>query len=377
MTILIHLFPMIIYLFVFSISLLMLNWASGNRQIRTSRWFLLYLLLALFPPIFLAAARSPEIGTDTSNYLYFFHEVVNQKVTYVSFVESHLNVEQGFLLFVYLFGQLFRNDLWFLFATHCLVLIPLFYAGYKLKNMVSLPFALFFFLFLFYNESLNLMRQYIAMSFIVLAVVYMILNKKIKCIIVTIIAISFHYTAVISILIFLIYYLCKKFPINKYVITYFVLLAFLIYSLVNIASYLDIIFPSGSDYSEKYAEYLTGQTGNISSLSTAIVYASIAGVLFVRRKRFDSHQFDFFFLLALLAFLFNFLSMYSKTLYRMSLYFSLFACLSMPIVFRRMKYRFDVITIFMELLAVAYWYFAVVVHGSNQTYPYVSTFLID
>ena len=350
----------------------MLNWFSGKREIYTSKWYWIYVLFALFPPLFLAAARSPEIGTDTSNYLYFFHEVVNQKVTYISLVESHLNVEQGYLLFVYICGRIFTDDFWFLFATHCLVLIPLFYAAYKLKDVISLPFALFFFLFLFYNETLNLMRQYIAMSFIVLAVAYLLLNKKIKCLIAIVIALLFHYTAVVSLLVFLVLYLSKKFPIKKFTTAYIFLFSVIIYSLVNVASYLDFIFPSGSDFSEKYSEYLTGQTGSISSLSTAIVYASIVCVLFVKRKQFRLQLFGFFFLLALLAFLFNFLSMYSKTLYRMSLYFGLFTCLSMPMVLKRNKHKLDVITFCMEFLTVFYWYFAVVVHRSNETFPYVS-----
>ena len=363
---------MTIYLFVFALSLFFAQWGNRKRPTEESRKY--FILFALMLPVLLAAMRSSTIGTDTSNYLGMFHDASAANMSFSFLASSHPDVEKGYLLFVFLCGQLFNNDMWFLFATHCIIILPLFYAAYKFSDRISLTLSLFIFLALFFNESLNLMRQYMAMSLIVLSQTFIIQNKKIKGVLFLMAAISIHYTAVIAMLIMGIYYLTKHFPIRKHILIYSLIVVFLIYSLVNIAAYLDVIFPSGSDFSEKYAEYLSGKSNSISSLSTAIVYAVILGVLFYKRTNWNSSLLDFFFMLAIMAFLFNFLSMYSKTLYRMSLYFSIFTCISIPLVLygrKGIKKEYVTLPLFVALLAF-YWFFSVVIHGSNDTYPYVS-----
>lgn len=364
---------MIIYLIVFTIALLLLKRSIvQNHFSKTLCYF-----GALFLPVMLAALRAPSIGTDTSDYLTLFHVASTNNLSYSDFIDTYSGFEQGFALLVYLCGKLFTDEIYFLFICHSLIILPFFYAVLKWGNGKTITLSLFIFFFLFYNESLNLMRQYIALSFTILSVMFLFQRKTTKALLFLLFSVSFHNTAMLILVIFAIFYLTKVLPIKKHGIVYSILLVLGICALSNLAFYIDNVSKLflTDNYAEKYAVNFKNSKGATSSLSTMIIYGMILIFFFSRRRNKSCAMLDFFFIMALMAFLFNFLSVYSVTLYRLSLYFNIFSCISIPLYIRDQKGQPTLWSPILYGLFIFYWIFAVVIHGSNETYPYSSIIL--
>lgn len=148
----------------------------------------IFLWLSMLPFLYVAASRY-EVGTDYSVYEKLQIPMLLKGVDYK-------------LQFEYLYQYLIRlgvslgNTQWVFILTHLVLLIFLWLC---LKNFsTDLRMSIFIFMFgAFYNTSLNIMRQFIAIAIFLYAIKFIIDRNLIKYIIMIAIGFLFHKTAII------------------------------------------------------------------------------------------------------------------------------------------------------------------------------------
>lgn len=365
-----------IYIVVFLLSLVFTHLASRAKG-RFAQ--IIFSILALLFPVLLAGFRDSTVGTDTQNYITFFDIAIGQP-SLKNYIDSVPDLEIGYVLLTYLSAKITLFSQVYLIIVSAFILIPVYLAAFNLKNKLNPTMVMSVFYLLFYNESLNLMRQYLAMGIILLAVSYLILNKKMLFFIGMSIAISFHTTAILALPIYFIPRLVNSRPIRKNALLY-VIVSIILIAFVMGGNWMGIGF--GMGLNDRQMSYLENSSNSSISMSTFIVYFTVFAALFYKsmKQRQLNYLVDFYTVMSLIALSLLLTSLFSHTFYRFSLIFSVASCLSIPSVCYRTDNNIIIkpyskgVTAILLLLFFAYWYFAVVIRGSNETYPYNSILL--
>ena len=302
---------MIPYLIVF-LSVSMFSFIidfSKSQYIKIScLFFILIAFLSLY------YYRDYNIGTDTLNYVPIFEDIfiANNLLEY----SAEFDIEIGFSTAVY-FISLFSKDHFFIFVClTAIIYINLIVAFYKYKLSSTLFFASLFCVFPIYFSSFNILRQAIALSFVMLAVSFLLRNKNKYFLLFCFFAFLFHYSSIFVVLFYFIY----KF---RYLIVKFWYIAvFGAFAVV----YVFFGYIVGSF--DKYSGY--GAVDSVTSPVGALLnlfYISIFFIALYMRKYISFLRSDFHFFLATYGFFVS-LSLYflvaaflNQGMVRASLYF--------------------------------------------------------
>lgn len=173
----------------------------------------LFLLISIFIPCIIAGMRDINIGTDLKvyvNYQYIITKNFDNFISYISFLQ--VDFMYGLLTFIsskIIYDFNFHLFIIQLINTICFVK---FINSVKFNTDSNLNYALAFFIYLvtFYFKSLNLVRQHLAISFILLFYTYYLKGKNKTAIIFFIISVLFHSSAIIALLIPIILNITKK-----------------------------------------------------------------------------------------------------------------------------------------------------------------------
>jgi hypothetical protein len=171
---------MLIYLIGFSLSLGIAAIIQGwpKKSIGFAFWSFVVILI----PCLIAGLRAAAIGTDTMSYAQPLYSLAVNNDTFNGFYNSMYwragwrwsgpsDFEVGYVVLVWLAAKLFQSFQMLLFLTEALSVVPIYIAISKRRSNYSLCLTLLMYYFLFFNQSLNMMRQYIAMAFVFLAVI--------------------------------------------------------------------------------------------------------------------------------------------------------------------------------------------------------------
>lgn len=252
-----------------------------GKTIKINNW--IYIYIVSFMLIAVAGLRDVSVGIDTFQY-----ENTYDKIKLLSFSELFEadQVEHGYMLLQYTIEQLF-GDFQFL-----LIFVAILYVGtvsrliYKYSCSPLMSYILFIG-FGFYTFGMSTIRQTIAMAIILIAFEYMKEKNLKKFLISTILASTFHVTA----LIFLPCYWFVKFKLNKKILLLIIVVAIVLCGLQDkIRGILNI-----------YArlEYSTVQTGGFG-MYFFIVFTVILGIVyripFIKEN--DYNKYFFFMMIA-------------------------------------------------------------------------------
>ena len=149
--------------------------------------------------------RNFSIGLDTYTYNEIISDVINfNGISEIIPYSMKNNLEPGFIFTTYLFG--FVGNVSFIFTFFSiLIYFNYCYVLSKIKINPVLYFLSFFSYFGVYLWSLNILRQMIAVSFVVLASYFLTEGKNRKFVFLILIASLFHYSAIFCILFYFIY----------------------------------------------------------------------------------------------------------------------------------------------------------------------------
>ena len=184
-----------VFLFLF----LLLTVLFSRREKRASRWLL---FLSAFALIAVAALRDLDVGTDTIHYYMSFHHMRDSN-------------ERGESLYYWLvdFFSKYSNYDVFMWFNYSVIIGGVAFIIYHLSD--NSFFSLFLYVALgFYTQSFNIMRQYLAISAVFVAVYYFSKNRSKKGLLYFLLAVFIasliHRTSILGLLFIPILYINNK-----------------------------------------------------------------------------------------------------------------------------------------------------------------------
>ena len=259
------------------------------------------------------------------------------------------------------------------------VILPLYVAVRKDKN-TSLGMAMFVFCMAFYNPSMNMMRQSIAMSLGVLGFEYWKNAEKKNAFICVIIAFLFHTSSLLILLIYLLYdYIVKGTTlsitgnnVSKRNETPRMLISMGIGFVVMIMMSAIVSALSAVGFGE-YVSYVTGKLVFMPNQLLIRIPQIILIIWSYRYLRKDGEDISFFLVMEVYAVLFSQFTSVSGYGGRIALYFAIFEVLVISQAMSALKPRKSGIIIRPLIIGyyMFYWWYYFVFVGAHQTVPYI------
>lgn len=370
-----------IYIFTFIISLIFIYIALCFRKNRF--FFLLFSAIGICIPCLLAGLRDYSIGTDVNVYVAPLFRAGSYFDSFRSFILNKSSTVNDilYLALAYLCRKVTNNITIFFFMSELLVILPIYKSLLMLnEKKQGILLGLFIFFMFFFNQSLNMARQSIAISFTILSMACLVKGKKVGQWLTFFIAILFHSSAIVTLLLFLynnilnsnkIDVRIKK--ISKIIITIIVMLfvlflprivIFLIkIGILNEAHYMDIL-----------TRYVIFNINWVNLLFYILIFIYIR----LNNKRLSTKfkNWDFFEFMSLLSIIVlqsGTVIKYAERIGYYIFYTILFLVLpqSMPEDLQKMK-KNDLLNIFLLMLIFSfYWIFWIIILKYHQTYPFV------
>lgn len=369
------------------------TWKASNADGKEhKKRFLIYSVISILLPSILAGARNNTVGTDMQVYGdYYFHFA--QKTGFLEFVFPSSG-EYLYNLLVYTISHLSTNIFWQYFAFELLVVIFVFLALYE-NNKRTMWFGMAIYYLLFFNTTLNYMRQSIAIALILYAYKYIKERDFKKYLTFVIISFLFHSSGVIAIFLYLLNILLTKPNYSKKSKNMSVPVVFktkgiaaFIELLVIFISILIVVYATNvvqslqgiQVFNGKYDDYFNtvGRIGGIDIVYIAFFMPFILWGLLNRKYLMRNNlQHRFVFSVFCIGYIISQLVRLGGYIYRINMYFSYFAVLYIPEIIYSIKNRkqriiFILISIFILFL---YWYYYYIFRLNNETYPYTSNML--
>lgn len=183
----------ILYGMILFISLLF----NAFREMETSKKKV-YLIITLGILAFMSMFHASNVGNDTQNYIALYIRISNSNI--FSYI-SNSDIEPGYLLYDWMISKVFR-DYQYIFIISGLFI---YYSYYRFINQwVSAP-GLFVCLFIGMNSfdfNLSTQRQAISIALLLYAFDYCYNRKLFPFLLITGLAISFHYSSIIFLFIY-------------------------------------------------------------------------------------------------------------------------------------------------------------------------------
>lgn len=379
---------MYIYILCFIVSSFCI-WQS--EIVKSKKIKILFEVLGILIICTLAGLRSDEIGTDVGIYckpLYeqaetstSFRDYLSKRVTNSRIVSDY---EIGFITLVFLCAKIFENFQILLFAIQLLIVVPIF-KGIKIiskkeNNRIWLSMLIFY--CMFYNVSLNLMRQFIAIGFIFLGTANLISNenkKNIKFVICLLIGFLFHSSALMGLLIYALYKVInhsyKKVRIGniniplKQIATVLISITG-IFLLINNNILVTILNLFDMQYYTRYIE------GNVSFLTSTVFKLLPVIFLFAfsnkKELKNKNNNYYFYILLFLYSVIVDQFTSVNVFAARIAFVFAIFNIISFSEMVYSLKRNVNikVAKTFIFIYISAYWYYYFVYEGGHETIPY-------
>ena len=206
-----------IYITTFAFSCVLLKQFSKYRVVLKARdRYRIYLslaVLAVLPPCILAGLRSPDIGADVRTYvIYGFDRAMDYTSLWELFNNHRLELFYEGLMYIV---SRFTDDIHWLHFVSSLIIVYGVYSFIKtFGNKISISLALYTFYALYFNQSLNTIRQWIATGIFLFSIKYMKERRLVPYILCSICALLFHNSAIILFLIYPMYQLTREHDIS-------------------------------------------------------------------------------------------------------------------------------------------------------------------
>lgn len=356
-----------IYLIMFLTSGLFYSIAEKRADIGKN--YKIYLFLSGILPIILAALREEHIGTDVLYYLKGLYLGVPNHTTLRSYIIKYGNFEPLFLALVFYTTKIFGNIYAVQGVIHIFIICPVFYViwNYRKRSKSTLSLAVFY--FLFYMNTLNIMRQSIAIALCLLSFLELRKKKYLYFALCQVLAIGFHKTAIVNLFLIGIYLLMKS-SMRKF---YFGVL--LTAMCIMMLYYEQIIYFLGQYFSFIPKRYLSDSymlgSGNLS-MPGFIYYGVNFVTIFLNSKQNDEWS-KYLKVLTILSFLGQGLTYSMGVAVRIALYWNYYSIFTMPmfekIIAKNRMSQWIFFLIFCCFIMM-YWYYNFVFLGYAEVYPY-------
>lgn len=373
-----------IYLTCFTSSIYFFKRAAiiNERNAGKKKIYIFYVFLAIMIPCLLASLRDYSVGVDTQNYAFNIPSFAINNHDFKSiYISNGGGTEILFDLLIYLLTFFPINGHIILFILQLLTILPIYMAATKLKNKLMVPLLMGTYFFLFFNNSLNLSKQSISCSFILLGIAYAYSdlednNKNIKYYICLVISVLFHKAAIFGVLLTVICRLAGK--SNKSVLIKFLVYSFAIIFPLFFTEFIRLLINSGI-LSARFLNYVdlfvtNGENSefHINPFSYYFIIEIVLRLsliviplLFLKKSR--RNQFERFLemtqILGFLIYVVVLFSMHINYGQRISMFLEYFSILFIPFCVENWRIKYNQRMILIYSVLVIYWLIWIVFLG--------------
>ena len=341
--------------------------------------FIFFSILSIAVTVLLAGLRDISVGTDTSHYFYNLWTEATRSRSLWSFMKVYFKYYSSKeFLYAFLLGttaKLTGNFNVFLTLVHLIIVGGVYIGLIRLKRYASPPFCLLLFYLFYYNHSLNIIRQYMAMA-ILFAFTDDLLNRNFKRYLLAVfLAMMMHNSAflgIIPLILFQILYpkhRMRAIPLQHRIIMYLLMIAafFMLRPIAGVLIKIGIA-------SQKYIFYLesNGKNSYIVARMLSLIEIIVIFIFVQSFRRYQSE--DDFFLACTIAFALLY-QIASNIQFgrRIPLYFCLNNICSLGILTKCPKMRGNSLVIQGTIIVVAfaYWVLMFLHYNTSDTIPYI------
>lgn len=383
---------MLFYLIVFVVCIIGF-YISEHLVKKQQKFSTIFAFMSILIISLVAGLRGEDVGVDVKVYIINYCQIA-QYMKKLSDVlnSSMLNIggEIGFGLLLYICTRFKYSVQLILFFIQLLTVYPIYKACTLIKTKhekFSITLGMATYLFLYFNNTLNNMRQSVAIAFMILGMSLITVNKKkIKNYIPFIIAIFFHKSSLIGIMLLAIikylYYNKKKmkklpiFILNISIIS----IPLLIQSLYNLAVRLGL----SNDHFDYYADVFIFRSIEKNWFTEPFSLYSLAFVLFIilfslvlifgkekYKDENDNSDENFYTNIVLYGYLIYLIVLFSfKTMYgiRISIMLDMFNIIALPLTISHSKYKIS--KIILVTLLILCWFILIIKLGWSGSHVY-------
>lgn len=337
-----------------------------KKNQKSKKLFLIYISI---PMILVMGLRSSTVGVDTIAYVRNFNIIRNLNWTDFGInLYSHGNAghyEFGYYYLNKVIGVMSSNPQLLLFIVAIIIVSSINFAIYHLSDDVLLSVSLFQ-TFGFFCYSMALMRQFIAVSILMISFYYFVQNKFKMAFLTVCVASLFHTTALIFIIVYILLILSRKFGTNRFVVT-----------LVG-CTVLPVIYNLIITFVPRYQFYLTYQAKEYisSGIFSLFIFVLIILPMFMRKSGFDvfcQNELDAYLIqLLIVGIAINLFSSKIQMLGRVVYMFTIFIIFYVPRLFKFIKRKDNqiIIKIIIYIAQVIY-YFNFLYNSTASVCPYL------
>ena len=326
-----------------------------------------YILLAVFLPIFIASVRANEVGVDMLAYVIPWYNSASKFDSFWKFCEYCVDSKEYFYYaLIYfpsrIFGSLFPS----LFIQQILIMYGVVSAllYFKRTYKIQLTYAYALYLFFYYNESLCIMRQSIAVSFGLFALTFLLEEKVKKFILCSVIAFLFHNSILAFCLACFGFYLINKNVYRKWMKALCYGLALM--ALSSLSFITDLII--SLNVNERFVERLVEGDQNQGGYLTIALYAFFVFIPFFLKYFLGKKiHIDYVWIFPVVGFIFVVLAKQSTYFSRMS--YPFLCCLIITLA-HSLKNQ-TILKYVILLLVISYWYYDNAISDTWVTYNYI------
>lgn len=367
-----------IYLFCFIISAGFAFFASKAEN-RKNFYILSFFSIAVM--VALAGFRDYTVGTDTYNYLHksmYWGGAVSADSLW-DYFKFYFPLGYGEPLFAILVGviaQLTGSYTFFLIVCHTIILVCVYIGIFRFKEYVNPAFVLLVYYLLYYNHTLNMTRQYIAVSIVFCFLADIPQNKIVRFCIVVLVAMLFHTTAILALMIPLIYFFLYK-DFRKIKVSMYqrkIALTVIVGMVVLFFSTIIKLFVSIGLLNSRYLYFVNNKDASPTIIVMALLIIGLVAADYFKDKIKKKCQlYDFYFMSSavyLIMLLLTYSLVYGR---RVAFYMSMVDLITIGLIescqeTAKMK---KVVRLSILGILFIYWIYTYVLSNASNTFPYV------
>ena len=356
------------YLGVFALSTLLLQKIASRSKL----WRQILIVVVVGVTALLSGLRAPSIGSDTSSYplgCYKFASVSSHYANYDDHVsEFYFMKEIGYKVLAYVSTKIYNDFNFFLFVCAVIVNAGFMYFFWHMSKKYQIPLWLLWLSYycLMFNQSLNLAKQFLAISFCLIAYVLFDSGRKKLSVFFFCVALTFHFTAIAFL--FFVY--------ERFVKSNVIRIGVIVCAAVTLLGNYFLLEKVMSSHwlLSRFASYLSSKNGDVPVFEVMfhslflIVPLYLWVVRSVRLKKEVIIRFSYLIIIEISFFLFNMISAQAG---RMGMYLLPMCLVYVPLVVTNSRAR-KPLTLAYAFSLLAFWFITIVYQGSTQSYPYES-----
>lgn len=361
---------MLIYIFAFGISILLIN-LSG--KIKKSFAYHIVLVLALLIPTIVAGVRDYSIGADVRGYGNYWYKQACVYDNYFTFIKvaGWSSIDPGYASLNYVVSRFTDNPHWFYFALNGISNILIYFGLKRNEDICNVSLGMSVYYFIFWGITLNALRQSIAIALVFWGYYYVRKNNVFKFYLTVALATTFHKTALIAVVIHWLHFALNAKIEKKF--SYFVIG---VSSVFLLFSWQILTFLGKKGFiASRYLNYFRSDSVGGGMIVRIVLYGTVSLVLFflVNNKEHYKELNDFR-VFAIYSLLLSTLSCYNAQSVRLAHYLDFFIIYGISYAVNKSYVKSkDTKLLYYLIMLLALIYFIVIFgyRHSDQIVPFV------